>query len=77
MIELFVRNLLPIWNFFSDEAKFEAIVKWISTFYTISFSDLFHFSYALYRLTCDLASSFPFPLEGEKEKFLFPSQVTL
>ena len=38
---------------------------------TISFSYFFFFFYALYKLTCDPASSFLFSLEGEKKRFLF------
>ena len=63
--------------FYSDETKFEAIAKGGSTIDTISFSDLMQFFYALHKLACELVSSFPFPLDGEKKKFLFPSQVTL
>ena len=58
IIELFQRNVLPVLNFYSDETKFEAIAKGRSAVDTISFSDLFHFFFnALYKLTCDLASS--------------------
>ena len=60
MIELFLRNVLPVLNFYSDETKFEAIAKGRKAVDTISFSDLFHFFFffnALYKLTCDLASS--------------------
>ena len=43
IIDLFLRNVLPVLNFYSDETKFEAISKGGSTVETISFSDLFHF----------------------------------
>ena len=43
IIELFLRNVLPVLNFYSDETKFEAIAKGRSAVDTISFSDLFHF----------------------------------
>ena len=32
---------------------------------------IYSFFYALYKLTCDLASSYPFSLEGKKKRFLF------
>ena len=59
IIELLLRNVLPVLNFYSDETKFEAIAKGRSAVDTISFSDLFHFFFlnAVYKLTCDLASS--------------------
>ena len=58
IIELFLRNVLPVLNFYSDETKFEAIAKGRRAVDTISFSDLFFFFFnALYKLTCDLASS--------------------
>ena len=59
IIELFLRNVLPVLNFYSDETKFEAIAKGRRAVDTISFSDLFYFFFfnALYKLTCDPASS--------------------
>ena len=55
MIE-FLRNVLLLFNFYSDETRFKAIAKGRSTVYTISFSDLSLF----------------FTLESEKKRFLFP-----
>ena len=72
IIELFLRNVLSVVNFYTDETKFEAIAKGRSTVDTISFSDLFHFFYTLYKLTYDLASSLPFSLKEQKKRFLFP-----
>ena len=43
MIELFLRNIQPILDFYSDEIKFEAIAKERSMVDTMSFPDLFNF----------------------------------
>ena len=54
--------------------KIEAIDKGRSIRLIPYFSDLFNFFFTLYKLTWDVASSFPFSLKGERKRFLFYNQ---
>ena len=43
MIDLFLFNVLPVLNFYSDETKFAAIAKGKNLVDTISFTDFLFF----------------------------------
>ena len=73
---IFLRNVLPVLNFSKDETFLKE--NWSNrqrkkyTVNTIPFQiySIFFF-FALYKLTWDVASSFPFSLKGERKRFLF------
>ena len=74
-MEFFLRNVLPVLNFSATLKKIEAIDKGRSIRlipYPFQIYSIFFF--ALYKLTWDVASSFPFSLKGERKRFLFYNQ---
>ena len=78
IIEFFLRNALPVLNFSKDETFLKE--NWSNrqrkkfTVNTIPLQTYSIFFFALYKLTWDVASSFPFSLKGERKRFLFYDQ---
>ena len=78
IIEFFLRNVLPVLNFSKDETFLKE--NWGNrqrkkyTVNTIPFQFYSIFFFALYKLTWDIASSFPFSLKGERKRFFFYNQ---
>ena len=72
---IFLRNVQPVLNFSKDETFLKE--NWSNrqrkkyTVNTIPFQIYSIFFFALYKLTWDVASSFPFSLEGARKRFLF------
>ena len=75
---VFLRNVLPVLNFSKDETFLKE--NWSNrqrkkyTVNTIPFQFYSIFFFALYKLTWDVASSFPFSLKGERKRILFYNQ---
>ena len=75
---IFLRNVLPVLNFSKDETFLKE--NWSNrqrkkyTVNTIPFQIYSIFFFALYKLTWDVASYFPFSLKGERKRFLFYNQ---
>ena len=75
---IFLRNVLPVLNFSKDETFLKE--NWSNrqrkkfTVNTIPLQTYSIFFFALYKLTWDVASSFPFSLKGERKRFLFYDQ---
>ena len=80
IIEFFLRNVLPVLNFSKDETFLKE--NWSNrqrkkyTVNTIPFQIYSIFFFALYKLTWDVASSFPFSLKGNRKRFLFYNQFS-
>ena len=78
IIEFILRNVLPVLNFSKDETFLKEY--WSNrqrkkyTVNTIPFQIYSIFFFALYKLTWDVASYFPFSLKGERKRFLFYNQ---
>ena len=77
IIDFFLRNVLPVLNFSKDETFLKE--NWSNrqrkkyTVNTIPFQ-IYSIFFPWYKLTWDVASSFPFPLKGERKRFRFYSQ---
>ena len=75
IIEFFLRSVLPVLNLTKHSwKKIEAIDKGRSIRLIPFLFRFIPFFFALYKLTWDVASSFPFSLKGKRKRFLFYNQ---